>query len=316
MHGFGRELGIGTHRRGGLQDSVRVGRREGIIASMMRFIAALSLMVLVLSSSIALAERPKLWIASGLSGGTYRSVYAQNLATLMRDYESLHQTTSGSGANLDLLVDGKVDVAFSQADVYAARRTSDPDRYAELLVIGKLADECVYIAHRKAGPVLNLEGLGKPVGERPARIAAGAAEGGMDGSWSYLTILDPSLTAAEVVYEGDTLALNQLAVGSFDAVGWVTDPGNLDHRMLKAVMGNDELHIMNLNAPELVAPLPDGTRIYEARTVKLSQSWPTPKIKTVCTNALMLTRKDAKPGLINKLADLVSLNRDRLVGRK
>ena len=282
----------------------------------MRLTAALSLLVLVLSSSAALAERPKLWIASGLSGGTYRTVYAQNLATLMRSYESLHQKSSGSGMNLDLLADGKVDVAFSQADVYAARLTSDPDRYGELLVIGKLADECVYIAHRKAGPVLTLKGLGEPVGERPARIAAGAAEGGMDGSWSYLAILDPSLTAAEVVYEGATLALNQLAVGSFDAVGWVTDPANLKHSMLRAVMANKELQLMNLSDPELVAPMPDGTRVYTARTVKLSDGWPTPKIQTICTSALMLTRKDADPALVNKLADLVSLFRDRLVGKK
>ena len=283
---------------------------------MMRFAAALSLLVFVLSSSVALAERSKLWIASGLSGGTYRSVYAQNLTTMLRDYDSFHQTSVGSGKNLDLLAAGKVDVAFSQADVYAARLTSDPTRYGELLVIGKLADECVYIAHRKAGPVRDLKGLGDSVGERPTRIAVGAAEGGMDGSWSYLTILDPNLTAAEVVHEGDTLALNQLAVGSFDAVGWVTDPTNLDHKMLRAVMANDELQIMNLSAPELVAALPDGTRIYNARTVKLSGSWPAPKIETICTSALMLTRKDADPALINKLADVLSLDLDRLVGHK
>jgi TRAP-type uncharacterized transport system substrate-binding protein len=283
---------------------------------MMRFVVALSFMILVLSSSAALAEGTKLWIASGLSGGTYRSVYAQNLATLLRDYDSFHQTSIGSGENLDLLADGKVDVAFSQADVYAARLASDPARYGGLLVIGKLADECVYIAYRKSGPVKDLKGLGDAVGKRPARIATGATGGGMDGSWSYLSILDPKLKTAEVVHEGDTLALNQLAVGSFDAVGWVTDPTNLDHNMLRAVMANDELQIMNLSAPELVAALPDGTRIYNARTIKLSKSWPPPKIQTICTTALMLTRKDANPALINKLADVVSLDRNRLVGRK
>jgi hypothetical protein len=180
-------------------------------------------------------------------------------------------------------------------------------------VIGKLADECVYIAYRKAGPVTDLKGLGNSVGGRPPRIAAGAAEGGMNGTWNYLTILDPSLAAAEVVNEGDTLALNQLAVGSFDAVGWVTDPTHIDHNMLRTVMANDELEIMNLNAPELVAALPDGTRIYSARTVKLSKSWPAPKVKTICTSAFMLTRKDAKPALINKLADVLSLDLPRLL---
>jgi TRAP-type uncharacterized transport system substrate-binding protein len=295
---------------------MRVGRGGGIIDSMMKTLSALLLAGLVLLASAAEAEKPKLWIASGLSGGSYRTVYAKNLATLMRDYDSLHQTSSGSGQNLDFLADGKVDVAFSQADVYAARLAADPTRYGNLLVIGKLANECVYIAHRKAGPVKALKALGDTVEGRPARIAVGAAGGGMSGTWSYLTILDPNLSGAEAVSEGGTLALNQLAVGAFDAVGWVTDPINLDHKMLRAVMSNDGLVLMSLNDPDLVAALPDGTRIYNTRTVKLSDSWPTPKIQTICTNALMLTRKDAKPALISKLADLLSLYLDRIVGHK
>lgn len=282
---------------------------------MIRLSVALSLVVLVLSASIALAERSPLWIASGLVGGTYRDIYARNLATLLRDYDSLHQLSSGSGQNLDMLVDGKVDVAFSQADVYATRLTADSDRYGGLLVIGKVADECVYIAHRKTGPVTDLKALGVSVGDRPARIATGAVEGGMSGTWAYLTILDPSLLTAEVVHEGNILALNQLAVGSFDAVGWVTDPSNLTHKMLRTVLANDELQLMNLNTPELVAALPDGTNIYNARTIKLAEKWRAPKIETICTSALMLTRKDAKQALIDKLADVLSLNLGRLVGR-
>ena len=283
---------------------------------MKKFLSALLLACLVLFASVAQAEKTKLWIASGLSGGTYRGVYATNLAGLMRDYDTLHQATSGSGQNLEYLAAGKVDVAFSQADVYAARLASDPARYGDLLVIGKLADECIYIAHRATGPVRNLEALGDSVEGRPARIAVGAAGGGMSGTWSYLTLLDPNLSGAEVVEEGGTLALNQLAVGSFNAVGWVTDPANLAHKMLRAVVANKDLVLMSLNDPELVAALPDGTRVYNRRTVALSDSWPTPKLQTICTSALMLTRKDAKPALVDKLADLLSLHLDRIVGRK
>ena len=283
---------------------------------MMRPSVAALLVALVLSSSSALAERTQIWMASGLAGGTYQAVYARNLAKLLRDYDTLYRPSTGSGQNLDLLADGKADIAFSQADVYASRLGSDPARYGRLLVIGKLADECVYIAHRRAGPVTDLAGLGSPVGSRPARIAAGAEGGGMSGTWSHLTTLDPSLAAAQVVYEGDTLALNQLAVGAFDAVGWVTDPNNFDHKMLQAVMKNDVLHIMSLSAPSLLSALPDGTRVYDARNVKLTPSWRAPKIQTICTSALMLTRKDAEPELIDKLADVLSLSLTRLTGRR
>ena len=283
---------------------------------MMRPSVVALLVALVLSSSSALAERTQIWMASGLAGGTYQAVYARNLAKMLRDYDTLYRPSTGSGQNLDLLADGKADIAFSQADVYASRLGSDPARYGRLLVIGKLADECVYIAHRRAGPVTDLAGLGSPVGSRPARIAAGAEGGGMSGTWSHLTTLDPSLAAAQVVYEGDTLALNQLAVGAFDAVGWVTDPNNFDHKMLQAVMKNDVLHIMSLSAPSLLSALPDGTRVYDARNVKLTASWRAPKIQTICTSALMLTRKDAEPELIDKLADVLSLSLTRLTGRR
>ena len=286
------------------------------MASMMKFTAAALFFVLVASSSIAQAERSKLWIASGLGGGTYRSVYAKNLVTLLRNYESFFRPSIGSANNLDLLVDGKADIAFAQADVYAAKLSTDSERYGSLLVVGKLADECVYIAHRKDGPVKNFEGLSLLVGDRAARIAVGAEGGGMSGTWSYLRLLDPDLATVEVSDDGDTLALNQLAVGAFDAVGWVTDPNNLKHKMLLATMANEELAIMNLNDPELVEAHPGGTQVYDQRKFKLTKNWRAPEVETICTSALMLTRKDADPDLVSKLADVLSLHRDKLVGRK
>lgn len=271
---------------------------------------------LVLPSAAAPEKRSKIWMASGLAGGTYQAVYARNLAKMLRDYDTLYRPSTGSRENLDLLADGQADVGFAQADIYASRLAADPNRYGKLLVIGKLGDECVYIAHRKRGPVTDLAGLSATVGDRAPRIAAGAKGGGMSGTWEHLTHLDPSLSAASVVYEGDTLALNQLALGAFDAVGWVTDPENFDHKMLRAAMKNDALHIMSLRAPSLLSALPDGTRVYDAHNVKLTESWRAPSIETICTSALMLTRKDAKPELIDKLADVLSLQLQRLTGRR
>jgi len=277
--------------------------------------APVAVLLVALFSSSALADDTQIWMASGLAGGTYQ-VYARNLAKLLRGYDARYRPSTGSGQNLDLLADGQADIAFSQADVYASRLSSDPVRYEKLLVIGKLADECVYIAHRRAGPVTDLAGLGAPVGGRPARIAAGAQGGGMSGTWRHLAALDPSLGAAEVIYEGDTLALNQLAVGAFDAVGWVTDPENLGHKMLQAVIKNDALHIMSLNEPSLLSALPDGTRIYDARDVRLAKGGRAPKIQTICTSAWLLARKDAKPELVSKLADVLSLSLNRVTGHK
>jgi TRAP-type uncharacterized transport system substrate-binding protein len=246
---------------------------SGVAALLTAFtVSAVSL----LPASVARAERTQIWIASGLAGGTYQSVYARNLAKVLRDYDMLYRPSPGSGENLDLLADSKADVAFAQADVYAERLSADPDRYGALLPIGKLADECVYIAYRRVGPVTTLKGLGVPAQGKAATVAVGSPESGMSGTWSYLRTLDTSLAAAEIANVGDTLALNQLALGTFDAVGWVSDPKNFKHKMLRAVMANDALYLMDVSDPSLVSRLPNGTRIYDARTVKLTESWRAP----------------------------------------
>jgi len=253
------------------------------------------------------------WIASGLLGGTYRSVYATNLQELLRGYRVLHRESTGSGDNLDLLVAGKARIGFAQADVYAARRSAEPGYLDGLVVVGKLADECIYLAHRKAGPVKAFADLAGPVEGRPVRAALGPETGGMQGTWSHLVSLKPELAAVTVETGTDTLAVNQLAVGAFDVVGWVTDPQNIEHDMLRATLANDALALMDLTDPAIVSALPDGTQVYARRRVKLAEGWRAPKLDTVCTSALLLVRADSDPKLLKKLADLVSLQLDAIV---
>jgi TRAP-type uncharacterized transport system substrate-binding protein len=139
----------------------------------MRSIATAALCLLLASAALAAEDAKVVWIASGTPGGTYRDAYARNLQRELRGYEVFHRETSGSGENLDLLADSDVDIGFAQADIYAARLKQAPQRYAGLVPLGKLADECVYIAHRKHGAVRKLTQLGEPVDDRPARIAVG-----------------------------------------------------------------------------------------------------------------------------------------------
>jgi TRAP-type uncharacterized transport system substrate-binding protein len=279
----------------------------------MRCVASAALGLLLASAALAAEDAGSVWIASGTPGGTYRDAYARNLQRELRGYRVFHRETSGSGENLDLLADGEADIGFAQADIYAARLKLAPQRYAGLVALGKLADECVYIAHRRQGEVRALAQLGEPVGDRPARIAVGPEQSGMRGTWQYLTLLDPDLAGASVLEGSGTLALNQLLVGVFDAVGWVTDPGNLEHKLLRAVHANDELQLMALDDPGLASSLPDGTQIYSIESVAIDSSWRPEKLRTVCTSAMLFARSGANPELVSKLADLVSLNRNRIV---
>jgi TRAP-type uncharacterized transport system substrate-binding protein len=268
--------------------------------------AIFTLLVLV-CGAVHAAEKPVVWIASGESGGTYRGVYAKNFEKQLRSYDVFHRMTTGSGENLELLVSGKADVAFAQADIYAAQLRQDPERLGDVVMVGRIATECVYIAYRKGGAVESLAQLGQPVADRPAKIAVGPAPGGASGTWRHFTTLDPALANAAVDHGGDTLALNQLAAGAYDAMIWVTDPNNLRHKLLQAVRANPELGLMTIDDPKLVYTLPSGTAIYERRKVALEDGWRADKLNTVCTGALVLARKDGDPEFIKKLADIVSM---------
>jgi len=145
------------------------------------------------------------------------------------------------------------------------------------------------------------------VAGRPAKIAVGPALGGASGTWNHLATLVPGLANAAVDHGGDTLALNQLAAGAYEAMIWVTDPNNLRHKLLQAVRTNDELELMPIDDPKLVYTLPSGTKIYERRKVALEDGWRADKLNTVCTGALVLAPKNSDPEFIKKLSDIVSM---------
>lgn len=285
------------------------------LASALPLTLAALLTVVALPGSVS-ADDTLIQIASGRKGFTYRSVYARNLEKLMRGYKIVYLPSEGSGQNLDLLAEGKANVAFAQADVYAEKIALDPERYRNVKVVGRLAPECVYMARRKDGPKATLDQLVGKALAGEATIAVGDADSGMMWTWAYMTRLIEGLDRVKVSNERGTLSLNQLALGSLDAVGWVTDPNNEEQKMLRALEANDRLELMPLDEPALLAPMADGTQIYEAREVKLGGGIRGTKVQTICTSAVLFTRKDADPKLIDKLADVVSLERDKIVPRK
>lgn len=276
-----------------------------------------SLLALLWLPAQASAEKYELWIASGLPGGTYRSVYATNIERLMPDYKFFYNKSTGSADNLELLAAGKADLALAQADVYAAKLAADPEQFKDLMVLGQLAEECLFLAYRRNGKLQAFETLlEEPDEEVVYTIAVGAEKGGMAGTWDYMVSIKPELAHVKIDHMGDTLALNQLAVGRYDMVGWVTDPTNYRHKMLKATLANQALQLMNVQETSLVSSLPNGTKIYHADAVKLSEGWRAAKLNTICTSGLLFARQDADPKLLNRVADLISLDLDRIVPKK
>jgi TRAP-type uncharacterized transport system substrate-binding protein len=286
----------------------------------MRALALTLLLALIAGVAQAQSSDGTLRLATGQTGQTYHRVYGVRLRRFLRQFDVRFRTTDGSVQNVEMLADGDADIAFAQADVYASAVRRDPERYANILVLGRLADECVYIAHRKDGAVQSFDDLKQSVGDRRPRVAVGSPESGGSYTWSYLATLDPALEGPTLEDLGGTLAINKLAGGVIDAVVWVTDPVNLDHEMLRAVNANDDLELMDVSDPKLGLTLPDGLRIYEMMKVRTGNGWFggglfAPRVETVCTAALVLAREGTNPRALEIVTDAVSLNRDELIGR-
>jgi TRAP-type uncharacterized transport system substrate-binding protein len=268
----------------------------------------LSLLVSALWMSFAAsAEDPRVSIASGTSEGTYRGVYARDLEARLSDYTVIHRLTSGSGENLEMLADGRANFAFAQADVFAARLAEDPDRFAQVEVLGRLGTECVFVAVRQGGPIDTLDDLASAIDGRPPEIAVGPAQSGANSTWHYLVSLSPELGSAQAHPVGDRVALRFLERGTFDAVVWVTDPSNLEHGMLRAVRESADLVLLPVADDTLTATLPDGTHVYEPGQLQLGRG--DSSIPTICTSAVLLGHSGGAPALLDRARRMKGLRR-------
>lgn len=257
-------------------------------------------------------------LASGERGRTYHDLYAPALIELLPAFRLRNRVTSGSGENLDMLASGKADLAFVQADLYAARLRSDPARYEGLTVIGRITEECIYLAHKVGGPVESFAALAQP-SNPVAKVAVGPAGGGMSGTWRFLTSLEPGLSNAKTLDTGGALALNQLSIGMLDVAGWVTDPRNVEHTLLRGVLANADLALLPITEPKLAYALPNGTPIYQIDTVSVGgdeEGEGAESLTTLCTSAMLFAKADANPRLVEAASQVLSLQRAELLGKK
>ena len=136
----------------------------------------------------------------------------------------------------------------------------------------------------------------------------------MSGSWDYLVTLEPSLSEATLDNDASAVALGKLSKGELDAVGWVTDPSNLEHDLLRRVREDRALELMPLDDPQFASVLPDGTQVYRLETVDTSPRRLAPgKLATVCTSALLVAQRNADPKIVEKVQALLRDGLERIV---
>ncbi len=245
------------------------------------------------------APKNEATLASGVSGGSYER-YAQEIDARVAAWQIAARPTAGSTENLDLLSEGEVDLALAQADVFASRIAEEPLVFGPLRILALLAEECVFVAHRKGSSVDEFEDLSRPVDGEDAVIGIGPENGGMAETWNHLSSVLPEQANAAVDYTDGEAALAKLAAGELDAVAWTTDPRNAQHVLLKAVQANDELGLLDVEDERLFSILAGDTDVYLPRTLVVSDG-ERESVETICTPALLMGAPGAPEGLVSAL---------------
>ena len=264
------------------------------------YAAALSV---ALVGSVSAAE---VSISSGIEGGSYHDVLGTNLAEILSEHG--HSVTllesGGSVDNLQRLSAGEAQIGFTQADAYAATRSS-----AE--IIGSLGEECIFVAASDASGVddesdIQAEGV---------KIAVGEKGSGSAVSWDYARELEPDYMAASTYYQGGILALSKVKAGTLDAFLWVTTPGNYEHKYLKAVrQAGSGLHMIDFNDWDMNDKLPNGEQVYEFRDVDLETGVFADNVEVPCTDLLVVASPDLDSSVMEDLATAVMMNSGRIQG--
>ena len=239
-------------------------------------------------------------IASGVDGGTYHGRYAPELDRMVPGWTIDARSTGGSSENLDLLADGKVDLALSQADVYASRTVEEPAVFGSLTVLGSVADECVFIAYWKEGAVNSFDDFGRDIGSREPIINLGTDRSGMAETWNYIVSRVPEAANTDLDESMGERALDRLVEGRVDAVAWVTDPSNPYHVLIRRVREDSTIGLMSVDDDRLTDVLYGDVEVFQERSIPVPGS-PDEFIETVCMSALLLSGPQTPPALVEAL---------------
>ena len=243
---------------------------------------------------------PALKIASGNPDGTYHKM-AQSLAA-ETDLKLQVVSTSGSGENLALLKNKKVDLAFCQLDILQNLVFSDPEIALNVYIIEELYREEVHLIQKKSKP------LRWPLQE-DYKIATGPVNSGTSATAMILLGYgEADLKRLMLINSDPTAALKKLNSGELDGFFLV---GGAPFPLLK----NNIADISLLEPPEkLLETLQAGTFFYRKATIpKETYPWLAKPATTLSVSSVLLSSKELPDDQIEKVINQIHDNKDKLI---
>ena len=151
--------------------------------------------------------------------------------------------TDGSQNNINLLIEGSINVAFVQGDVFSLWMNSHQAQASKFTVIATERTEHVQLIMRKGMTEDDLQKKG-------AKVFLGLAQSGGAGSYKNMQLLEPNYIAEPVFGELDQLAIVGLINRDYDGIIRTShiEPGN---EFTLKVLANKGLYFADIDDKEL-----------------------------------------------------------------
>lgn len=253
--------------------------------------------LLILASGLTQAADPPIVISTGKSGGGYYTI-GERLKSVMAEQEqpAQVQTSAGSIENLRLLDDPKspVNVGLTQADALKYYLKEHPAFANQMINLGEIGKECVFIVTGKESDIRDDGDLQRP-GNR--LIAVQSPNSGVAVTWEYMTVLEPKFKNTAPAFVDGAEALLQIKSGGkaskIQAAMVVQRPMAQSTEMQVVLENPKDFRLVPVKDWDLNDQLPDGSAVYTFENVTVAEKkWGfDTTVDTICTRGLMLANK-------------------------
>ena len=260
--------------------------------------------------ALSLSASADYTIASGKDNGAYDRT-GDSFVNLIGG--GTNRNTNGAVENIELLLSGEVQFAITQLDTWARHLSRNPGDANDIEEVGILYDECLHLAAPASG-ISSDDGLQ----DKNVTVAIGKEGSGMWSTWSYMGELEAKFKRAKVSPKYGSRALSKLlsSTSKIDAVAWMARE-DVNNPTLVKVRGNEKLVMipvddmdLNDNHPTLKRP------VYTFKKIVVDNSGMfNTKVKTICTNAVILARSDVSDALLDKASDVMLSNLSTLTSK-
>lgn len=248
-------------------------------------------------TGLAQAADPPIIISTGKSGGGYNTI-GERLKTVLAEQDQVVQvlTSAGSGENLNRLEDpnSPVSVGLTQADALQAYLKDHPGFADQIISLGDIGKECVFIVTGKNSDIHDDSDLQQPKGRL---IAVQSPNSGVAVTWGHMTRLEPAFKNTAPAFVDGAEALLQIKSGGnaskIQAVMVVQKPMAKSTEMQVVLQNPKDFRLIPVKDWDLNDKLPDGSAVYTFENVTVAEkTWGfDTKVDTICTRGLMLANK-------------------------